>query len=283
MRSLPEYLEEEFTMVKKQDALLILERYQLSTIIEKLIFLLKDNPDQPLDIAVISSSLVIGINDHIGTAENNQRQKIESLFTDLVFVIFIDFLKGRPSAYSIILQEIKRHTFTTCNLMGYDFNVFKKLIDTYAFNAVHTALGNGFEITDQPVEMPESKITWTGKGRLEELVYQLKKRKLIKSKTSFFDLFLKPHAGHITVKWDFERKGHLAHLLCELYKKGLIAVTLNRGYFSYAEKHFTGFDGTVLKANSLKKLSSAIHTKSHHYQKVIADITEIIDKVTAMH
>ncbi|HWZ04193.1 MAG TPA: hypothetical protein VNX40_11330 [Mucilaginibacter sp.] len=283
MKSLPEYLDDEFTLVNKHDLLAMLEQYQLLNIIEKLIQQLKDNPCQALDIGVISSSVVISVNNNISIPEHEKRQKIESLFADLVFMIFIDFLKNKPIEYPLILKEIKRHTFTTCNLMGYDFNVFKKLIDAHAFSSINAGYGSDLKTISHPVEVSKSKILWTGKGRLEELVYQLGRRKLIKNKTSFFDLFLKTQSEHVMVKWDFERKGHLAFLLCELYKKDLINVTSNRGYFSYAEKHFISFDGAALKANSLKKLSSAIHMQPQHYPKIINDVTEIIDKVSAVH
>lgn len=280
MKSLPQYIDDEFTLVNKHEVLAILGNDQLSNIIEKLIPLLNNSPDSPSDVGVISSSLVISVNTNISHHEPDKKQKIESLVADLVFVIFIDFLKDRPSVCGLIVNEIKKHTFATCNLMGFDFNVFKKLIDAYAFSAIN---GNGSQKTGHLVEIPKSKIIWTGKGRLEELVYQLGRRKLIKNKTSFFDLFLKTQPEPVMVKWDFERKGHLALLLCELYKKDLINITSNRGYFSYAEKHFIGFDGIPLKPNSLKKLSSSIHKQPLHYHQVVKDVAEIIDKVTAMH
>jgi hypothetical protein len=275
MKSLSGYLDDEFTLLNKRDLLEILETYQLFNIVEKFILLLKHNPKQGPDIGIISSGLLIGVNTNIKVLDPGRQQKIELLFADLIFVIFIDFLKSRPLERALILKEIKKHSFTTCNLMGYDFNVFKKLIDACAANSIN-------DIT-YSVEINKSKFIWTGKGRLEELVYQLSSRKLIKNKGPFFDLFLKTPAEDTIVRWDFERKGHLAHLLHELYKKDLIDIVSNRGYFSYAEKHFAGFDGAVLKTNSLKKLSSAIHAQPGRHNQIIKEVNEIIGKVTALH
>ncbi len=282
MKSLSEYLDDDFTLADKREILDILKAYRLSNIIDKLILLLKRNPNEVQDIGIISSGLVISVNNNIKAPEYHQR-KIELLFADLIFIIFTDFLKKKASGSEPILEEIKRQSLTTCNLMGYDFNVFKKLIDAYAVHSIYPDFGSTAKITTSLVEMPKSKLIWTGKGRLEELVYQLGTRKLIKSKGPFFDLFLNAPSEHILVKWDFERKGHLAHLLYELYKKDIISIASNRGYFSYAEKHFIGLDGALLKPNSLKKLSSAIHMQPLRHHKTISDITEIIDKVISGH
>jgi hypothetical protein len=283
MKSLSEYLDDNFTLVHKGEILGMLETCQLLHIIDKIILLLKHNRDQSLDIGIISSGLVISVNNNIKALEPNRRQKAELLFADLIFAIFIDFLKNITFERPLILKKIKRHSFITCNLMGYDFNVFKKLIDTCAANSINANYVYPSRIIMHPAEIPKCKLIWTRKGRLEELVYQLAERKLIKNKRAFFDLFLKAQTEHILVRWDFERKGHLAFLLCELYKKDLINITSNRGYFLYAEKHFIGIDGTALKPNSLKKLSSAIHTQPLHYHKIIKDVNEILDKVTAVH
>jgi hypothetical protein len=182
-----------------------------------------------------------------------------------------------------MLKKIKKQSLITCNLMGYDFHIFKKLIDVYSVNAIGINNVHSYSIVMHPVETSKCKLIWTKKGRLEELTYQLAERKLIKNKRAFFDLFLRAQSEYTVVKWDFERKGHLAHLLFELYRKNLINITSNRGYFLYAEKHFIGFDGTVLKTNSLKKLSSAIHTQPLLHHKIIKDVNEILDKVTAVH
>lgn len=284
MESLSECLDNNFTQGHKSEILGILENCQLLYIVEKIVLLLKDNEDWSKNIELISSGLVINVNNGISALESERRQKAELLFADLIFTIFIDFLKNKTHERALIVKKIKCHSITTCNLMGYDFNVFKKLIDTCAANYIDAddyALPSSL-IVRQP-KIPKCKLIWTGNGRLEELTYQLAERKLIKSKREFFDLFLKTQAEPVLVRWDFERKGYLAFLLCELYKKNLINITSNRGYFSCAERHFIGIDGTVLKPNSLKKLSSAIHTNPVHYHKVIKDVNQILDKVTTLH
>lgn len=283
MKMLSEYLDDNFTMVSRHEILAILKTCQLSPVVDNFIMLLKHNPDQLEDVCIISSALIINVNTNIKTLESEPRGKAELLLADLIFVIFVDFLKNKPLERNHILQNIKKQSLITCDLMGYDFNVFKKLIDIAALNGVNGNHTHGAGVAIQPIEIPGCKLVWTKKGRLEELVYQLSERRLIKNKRALFDLFLNGQSKHPLVKWDFERKGHLAHLLFQLYKKNLINITSNRGYFSCAEKHFIGFDGTVLKTNSLKKLSSAIHSQPSNYPQVIGDVTEIIEKVTTIH
>jgi hypothetical protein len=282
MKTLSEYLDDNFTLANRREILAILKTCQLFPVADNFIALLKRNPDQLADICIISSALIININTNIKVLEPEQRRKAEWLLADLIFVICVDFLKNKPLERDLILRKLKKQCLITCNLMGYDFHVFKKLIDLSALNTI-TPNDMHAGVAIHPAETSRGKLIWTKKGRLEELVYQLSERKLIKNKRALFDLFLNVQSKHPLVKWDFERKGHLAHLLFQLYKKDLINITSNRGYFSCAEKHFIGFDGSVLRTNSLKKLSSAIHSQPAHYPQVVGDVTEIIQKVTAIH
>jgi hypothetical protein len=283
MKTLSEYLNDNFTMVNRHELLTVLKTCQLSPVVDNFILFLKNNPNQLADVCIISSALIININTNIKALETERRGKAELLLADLIFIIAVDFLKTKPLARDLILRKLKKQCLITCDLMGYDFHVFKKLIDMSALNAVDNNNMHRNGVVIEPVEISRCKLVWTKKGRLEELVYQLSERKLIKNKRALFDLFLNAQTKHPLVKWDFERKGHLAHLLFQLYKKNLINITSNRGYFSCAEKHFIGFDGTTLKTNSLKKLSSAIHSQPSNYPQVVGDVTEIIEKVTAIH
>ncbi len=283
MKMLSEYLDDDFTLVSRHEILEALKTCQLFSIIDKFIILLKHNPDQLFDLCAISSALIINVNISIKILEPEHRRKTELLLADLIFLIFIDFLKKNPLDHDLILKKIKKQSLITCDLMNYDFHVFKKLIDIHTANSINENNIHNSYIRMFPFETAKCRLIWTKKGRLEELVYQLSERKLIKNKRALFDLFLNGQSKHTVIKWDFDRKGHLAYLLFELYKKNLINITSNRGYFLYAEKHFVGFDGTALKTNSLKKLSSAIHAQPSHYPQIIDDVTEIIEKVTAKH
>lgn len=272
----------ECSFADSSETIIILEKYRLAKIIDKTVQLLNNPNNQVSDIGIISCCLLTRINNNISTIKKQGlKLKIELLLTDLTLKIYTDFLGITPLAPDEIIKEIIKSSSVTCNLFGYGFNVFKQLIDFYNFNAVINYTNKSGYFKHSPtVNRKKCKLIWNGKGRLEELIYQLQKRKLIKNKLNFFNLFLDDHAENILVKWDFERKWHLAYMLHQLYIKDLIRLVSCKGYFVYAEMHFIGFDGQVLKKDSLKRLSSSINTDPLKYANIINEVDDIIRAVT---
>lgn len=281
MKTVSEYTNAVFTAADNNETTFILEKYHLSETIDNTIQLLKKKHNHISDIGVISCCLLTRVNHNIGAVKKqDQKIKIEVLLTDLIFKIYIDFLNNAPFDPEKIIEEIIKSSSVTCDLFGYDFNTFKKLIDFYKFNSIINPPSKRIYLSAIPnVDRKKCKLIWNGKGRLEELIYQLQKRKLIKTKSTFFNLFLDDNAENVLVKWDFERKGHLAHLLYQLYAKDLIRLVSCKGYFVYAETHFIGFDGAVLKKDSLKKLSSSMNIEPLKYMDVINEVEEIIKSI----
>jgi len=283
MKIVSEYANAGLIPADDKEISFILEKYQLSETIDNTIQLLNAKHNQVSDIGVISCCLLTRVNHNISAIKKpDQKIKIEVLLTDLIFKIYIDFLNNTPFDPEKIVEEIIKSSYVTCDLFGYDFNTFKKLIDFYKLNSIINQPGKkaqaGASLSN--TDKRKCKLIWNnGKGRLEELIYQLQKRKLIKTKSTFFNLFLDDHAENVLVKWDFDRKGHLAHLLYQLYAKDLIRLVSCKGYFVYAEMHFIGFDGKVLKKDSLKKLSSSMNTEPLKYIDIIQEVEEIIKSI----
>ena len=265
------------------DADYILQKYNLNSLFYNSISVLQE-PGNPLSSArSAASSLVLSLQTLFTKTQSEvDKLQLKLLVPDIIYSIFTGFIKKFPDQADEIITAIRYSSIATCEQMEDNFNVFKKLIDYHEFNTVLKQSGSSANtVTDQLVLKTSSRIVWTDKGRLEELVYQLLTRKLIKSKTAFFNLLLKEDIEGITVKWDFLRKTHLALLFYELYSKNYIRIISNKGYFSFVEKHFTGFDNRLLKKDSLKKISSAIHTKPHKYLNVIAEVTDIINGISS--
>ena len=270
----------EFAFVDNNEIALMLERYHLSRIIDDTLRLLKNPDNQVSDIGVISSCLLVTVNHHIeAVKKRDQRSKIELLLADLAFDIYIDFLNKTPLDAENVIEEIVKSSIVTCNLSGHDFNIFKKLIDFYKLNSIINPTSKNKYLRSPDIPKKKCKLIWNGKGRLEELIYQLQKRKLIKTKLQFFNLFAEEYTEQTRVKWDFDRKAHLAHLLYQLHAKDHIRLIACKGYFSFAEKHFIGFDDTALKKDSLKKLSSSMNTEPSKYHHVISEVNDIIKAI----
>lgn len=281
MKTISEYTDVEFASADYNETTLILEKYCLSKTIDNTIQLLNCKHNHISDIGVISCCLLTRVNQNISAVKKqDQKIKIEILLTDLIFKIYIDFLNNAPFDSEKIIEEIIKSSSVTCDLFGYNFNTFKKLIDFYKFSSILNAPNKTIYLNAlSDIGRKKCKLIWNGKGRLEELIYQLQKRKLIKTKSAFFNLFLDDHAENILVKWDFERKGHLAHLLHQLYAKDLIRLISCKGYFVYAERHFIGFDGEVLKKDSLKKLSSSMNVEPLKYMDIINEVAAVIKSI----
>jgi hypothetical protein len=120
---------------------------------------------------------------------------------------------------------------------------------------------------------------WTNKGSLDLLACILYSKGYILSKKEFQNLFLNP--GNCTkVRWNGNKLAHLAYLLYRLYKEEFIIINGNKGYFVYAENHFTDFDSFPFKKNVLKKLCWRVNNDESRYAFIRAEIDEIISYIS---
>jgi hypothetical protein len=123
------------------------------------------------------------------------------------------------------------------------------------------------------------RFVWAEKGKLYELVDILFRMKFIKSKNDFFSLFEKPELTTM-VKWNPAKKYHLAYLLYRLYEEKHFVMIGNKGYFKYAEDHFTDFKGTPIKKNALKNIKLKILNNKDDYAFICSEMDQIIARIT---
>ncbi|RFM26269.1 hypothetical protein DXN05_20375 [Deminuibacter soli] len=246
---------------------------------DKMLHLLQHCHHPDTEMGFISSGMLAEINHQLAAiTENDRKTRTEILVTDLVFSVVVDFLKQHPQNAAGMLEAIAQSSKASCTLLGFQFNAFKKLNELQQLQHLFALAPR------KPRRLSEtvSRLCWTGKGRLEELAHQLLQRRLIKNKSAIFNCFSQAD-NLVLVKWDFDKKSHLAHLLHQLYNHGFITVAFNKGYFSCAEKQFVSFAGTRLQKNSLKKLSSFVINQPEKYTTVIHDVAEILQAITPRH
>ena len=130
------------------------------------------------------------------------------------------------------------------------------------------------------VKKPESvRYIWNGtEDQKEVLVCRLKQRQFIRRKKDLFALFDQPHET-LTVQWNAAFKPHLAYLLYRLFSEGYCTIRGSKGYFAYAEKHFTDFEGNPITPDTLKKLSSKMNKQQKRYADVIQEVEEILNNL----
>jgi hypothetical protein len=121
------------------------------------------------------------------------------------------------------------------------------------------------------------RLVWTGKWKLFEFVYILKKKKYIKSKSEFFALF-DDDAHEVKVRWNPDKKYHLAYLLYRLYQEKYIILVGGKGYFKYVEEHFVDYNETSFKRNALKNIKLKILNNIKDYAFICKEVETIIAK-----
>ncbi len=264
---MPEYQSVEEYLEYNPDIGSFLNNFNLLDTVEKFNQLLEDDECLQENLKVIIPWFQVVVLDEIRKIKDlDQRIAVECIIAEVASKAISDQIQSNPDDKMSILQCVYSASTQTKKLFQQDYNAFQKIIRIY-------------QLTINHVKKEEPKMVWSGKGKLEELVDQLYQSGLIKSKSACFNLFRPQNGKEVKVKWDFERKEHLAYLLYELYQQEFIKMVRTKGYFVYAEKHFVSFDGLVFKKNTLKKISSSIRQNPQGYSNVIREIRNIIKSI----
>jgi hypothetical protein len=123
------------------------------------------------------------------------------------------------------------------------------------------------------------RMVWTPKGNLHYLIDILKERGYILVKKELYDLFKDPY-NCPDVRWNGDKLEYLALLIYRLCNEGFITLKVNKGNFSFAERHFTDFAGNKMKKKSLKNLCSKVNVEKDSYAHVHEEIDEIINAIS---
>jgi len=123
------------------------------------------------------------------------------------------------------------------------------------------------------------RMKWTGKAKLEYFADELKRRKCIRYKKEIYALFEKPRENTI-VRWDFDKLELLACLLHRFINEEYIRMIKTKGYFLFAESHFTDFEGNKMRKNALKYQSCQINLNKSRYAAILAEVDDIIASIS---
>lgn len=123
------------------------------------------------------------------------------------------------------------------------------------------------------------RMVWTGKGNLHYLINILKEKGYILKSKELYDLFKDPY-NCPDVRWNGDKLEYSALLIHRLCNEGYITLKVNKGNFSFAEMHFTDFDGEKMKKKSLKNLCSKVNVEKDSYAYVHEEINEIITAIS---
>jgi hypothetical protein len=134
--------------------------------------------------------------------------------------------------------------------------------------------------TKQGFIKPQRCLLWTGSAdSLNNLADLIFKKNYIFSENEFKQLFAELH-NDAKIRCNANKLLHMAYLLYRLKEDNFFLVLCNKGYFSYAEEHFTDFEGNNLRKNKLKNLSSKVNTNKDKYRFICKEIDDIINAIS---
>lgn len=282
MPQLEQFLKKHFNTELQEEISNLIHELSMRKYFNNTIMLL-DNPEIPKNevaIATVSSSLLRNINYKLGRFQTiEEKISRQRIFGILFERLLVSFISKNIREVDKIFSSMESSLYITCLQQGYDHNLMKKLFDFEGLKHVLHNLRNQELTVTLANNQKIQKYVWLNKGNLPELVDILLKNNYIKSKKEFFDLFLKPDEIQ-EIRWSKDKKQHLALLLNRLFTEGFAKIEGNKGYFSFAEKHFTSFEKVPFAVNSLKKLSSLIAKNPSAYSIAINEVNDILKQIS---
>ena len=203
----------------------------------------------------------------------NYARLIERLLTMLV--------SNNVEKSDIIFETLEKSLQVCCFQFGLDYKQLRHYFDFFKIKLVVNSLKNVIPAHKDETDKIKRKqrYVWLNQGSLAKLTDILFKENYIKSKREFFDLFLKPIDG-LVVRWNEEKKNHLPYILNRLFSDGFAKIEGNKGYFSYAEKHFITYANSFFAHNTLKNISSKIKSNPEEFSFIIEDVDLILNSIT---
>lgn len=254
----------------------------LEKIIDNSIRILQDEsiPKDEVVIASLTTGLLTSINFKAIQLEEGNKDSLLRSFGKLTERWLILLVCENIEHSDAIFRSLEKSLRVTCIQFGYEYKVLKQFFDFDRIKLIVSSLKMQTTKTfTKPTQIRKQKYVWTEKGNLAELVDILHKQNFIKGKKELFDLFLKPKDDH-KVRWNPEKKFHLAHLLNRLFTENYARIEGNKGYFTYAEKHFVTFENEYLSTSSLKKISSQVSLFPEEFPSIVEEIDFIIKLIT---
>ncbi|MFN8437723.1 MAG: hypothetical protein U0V72_08790 [Cytophagales bacterium] len=271
------FLKNNFQDTLQNDINNLIEELSMRAYFNNTIELLEDETFKKNDvaIAVMAASFLRSINYKLAkfktVEEKMQRQRLFGILFERILLVFV---KKHFKDLDNVFGAIEYALIITCKQHNYDYGLMCKLFDFQGLKHVIDNLKSQQNSSNES-SLKKQRYVWTGKGNLPEFVDILLKNNYVKSKKELFDLFYKPDEFS-ELRWNKDKKYHLVVLLNKLFNEGFAKIEGNKGYFSYAEKHFTTYEKVTFAPNSLRKLSSSIFKNQDKFYKIINEVDEII-------
>lgn len=223
--------------------------------------------------AILAATLLTNINTTIESVEiETDKMNLEYICADISIYLLTLVLKKSPKSYDQAMVEIASSLVSTCKANGWNYEILLKKLKFDLSQS--TAITNS-----KPLDLIDSKIyyySWQkNKQELDDLIYDLKDKKVIKSINDFKKIF-ESHNGSIKVTINKEKLDFLIILFDELHKQKLIKIVGTRGKYHPLKTHGIDFEKNVLIKNEPKHIKDRITKNASHYQTLLNQVEKTI-------
>jgi predicted nucleic acid-binding protein len=227
--------------------------------------------EQKKNIAgTLASTYLTRLNSVLEKIDNiEEKKELEYILSDISSEFIHLLLQKKGISQENLLTQIRDSLITTCIVNNWNTELLLKKI---RIDLLHILSVNDSSIDNDL----RSYYSWLGSiERLNELAYNLKDRKTIKSTGEFKKLF-SSHTGNIRVRIDSEQINFIIVLFDQLKVKRLIKPCGTKGHFYPLKSYCVDFDKNVLIKNDPKRKKELIRRNNIKYRELVEEVDLLI-------
>lgn len=224
-------------------------------------------------IGTLASTYLTRLNSVLEKVDDiEEKEELEYILSEISNEFIHQILQKEGISHENLLTEIKEALITTCQVNNWNTELLLKKIRIDLLHVLSVK-------TESSIDNNLKRIVyylWLGNNdTLDELAYNLKDRKLIKSTGEFKKLF-SAHTGNFNVKVDSAQIDFMIVLFDQLKVKKLIKPCGTQGHFFPLKAYCVDFDKNVLIKNDPKRIKELILRNSTKYQKLLEEANLLI-------
>lgn len=262
---------------KSEKILLLLRKVELENFISDFFNRLNElqisDFEQKKNIAgTLASTYLTRLNSVLEKIDNiEEKKELEYILSDISNEFIHQLLQKKGISQENLLTQIRDSLITTCIVNNWNTEL---LLKKTRIDLLHILSVNDSSIDNDLRRI--SYYSWLGSiERLNELAYNLKDRKTIKSTGEFKKLF-SSHTGNIRVRMDSEQINFIIVLFDQLKVKRLIKPCGTKGHFYPLKSYCVDFDKNVLIKNDPKRIKELIRRNNIKYQELLKEVDLLI-------
>lgn len=224
-------------------------------------------------IGTLASTYLTRLNSVLEKMDNiEEKEELEYILSEISNEFIHQLLQKDGISQEILLKEIRDSLITTCQVNNWNTELLLKKTRIDLLHILSVKADSSIDDSLRRI----SYYLWLGNTEdLDELAYNLKDRKTIKSIGEFKKLF-SAHAGRITVKVNSAQIDFIIVLFDQLKIKKLIKPCGTQGHFFPLKTYCVDFDKNVLIKNDPKRVKELIRRNSSKYQKLLKEVDLLI-------